>query len=103
MEFANVVRYGGKFYAISLQGAVAVMEVIDTRLKITFLGQDLGFSRNIWVQMEGEMLPVYLIHYESVEVVDYVEVFRLDLDTLDLIKAERLRGKTMFLKLRCDL
>lgn len=50
-----------------------------------------------------EILLIFLIHHESVEVVDDVEVFRLDSDRLAWVKVERLRGKTMFLKeLRCE-
>ena len=46
---------------------------------------------------------VFLIHRESLAVVDHVEVLRLDLVRMDWVKVERLPGKMMFLKERCYL
>ena len=51
--------------------------------------------------MNGEILLAFLIHRESLAVVDGVEVLRLDLIRMDWIKVERLREKTVFLKERC--
>lgn len=107
MEFTSLARYGGnKFYAVTLQGAVAVMEVFDTRLAITAVGsaravpssRSWRFFKEYLVEMKGEILIVYLIYHESVEVVDDVEVYRLDLDKLEWVRVERLKGKTVFLK-----
>lgn len=53
-------------------------------------------------EIEGEIMLVQLIHEESVEVVDRVEVYRLELNKLYWRKVERIRGKTMFLKERCE-
>lgn len=108
MEFTSVVHYQGKFYATSLQGALAVMQVTDMRLKITAMSATRAvpsvssrFFKEYLFQMKGEILMVFLIHQKSLEVVDHVEVFQLDLDRIGWIKVERLRGKTLFLKERC--
>ena len=75
---------------------------------ITSLGPSRAVPRSRWrffteyfFEMDGEILLVFLIHWESLAVVDHVEVFRLDLAGLDWIKVERLRGKTVFLNERC--
>lgn len=84
------------------------MKVVDTRLVITSLGPSRAVPRWSWrffteylFEMNGEIFLVFLIHRESLAVVDYVEVFRLNLARLDWIKVERLRGKTVFLNERC--
>ncbi|KAL1540517.1 hypothetical protein AAHA92_24860 [Salvia divinorum] len=108
MEFVSMVCFHDNYYAMSLQGAIAVMQVVDTRLLIKALGPTRAIPRSSWrffkeylFEMNGEILLVFLIHRESLAVVDHVEIFRLDLVGLDWIKVERLRGKTVFLKKRC--
>ncbi|GMY33745.1 F-box/kelch-repeat protein [Fagus crenata] len=38
MQFTNVIGFRGKFYALTLQGTLAVIEEVDSHLKITSLG-----------------------------------------------------------------
>lgn len=62
------------------------------------------FFKEYLFEMKWEVLLAFLIyHHDSLEAVDDVEVFRLDLVRLDWIRVARFRGKTMFLKeRRCD-
>ncbi|KAL1540518.1 hypothetical protein AAHA92_24861 [Salvia divinorum] len=108
MEFTSMVRFQGNYYVMSLQGALAVMRVGDTRLTITAVAAGRGiprskcrFFKEYLCEMNGEILLVFLIHRESLAVVDHVEVFQLDLVRMEWVKVERLRGKTMFLKEGC--
>ena len=39
MRFTNAIGFRGKFYALNLQGALAVIEDIDSVLKITYAGK----------------------------------------------------------------
>jgi hypothetical protein len=39
MQFTNAIGFRRKFYALSLQGTLAMMEDIDSVLKITYLGK----------------------------------------------------------------
>lgn len=110
MEFTSMVSFQGSYYAMSLQGAVAVMQVdvVDTRLTITGIGSTRAvpssscrFFKEYLFVMDGEIFLAFLIHRESLAVVDGVEVLRLDFVRMDWVKVERLRGKTVFLKERC--
>ncbi|XP_042013914.1 uncharacterized protein LOC121762178 [Salvia splendens] len=108
MEFTSMVRFQGNYYVMSLQGALAVMRVVDTRLMITAVAVGRGVPRSkcryfkeYLCEMNGEILLVFLIHRESLAVVDHVEVWRLDFFRMDWVKVERLPGKTMFLKEEC--
>lgn len=99
MRFTNAIGYKGKFYALSLQGTLAVIE--DAR--ITALGTKRAaptvHSRHFkecLLESDGEILLVFLISKKSVNIVDDVEVFRLDIGTLSWIKMERLGDRTLF-------
>ena len=48
------------------------------------------------LESDGEILLVFLISKKSVNIVDDVEVFRLDIGTLSWIKMERLGDRTLF-------
>lgn len=37
MQFTHAIGFKGKFYALSLQGALAVIEEVDSRLTVTAL------------------------------------------------------------------
>ncbi|XP_047951504.1 uncharacterized protein LOC125196854 [Salvia hispanica] len=109
MEFTSMVRFRGNFYAMSLQGALAVMQVVETRLTITGVTVGRAVPRSSWrffkeylCEMNGEILLVFLIHMKSLAIVDDVEVFRLDLVRMDWVKFERLQGKAMFLNQNCS-
>ena len=97
MQFMNAVALKGKFYALSLQGTLAVIEDTDSRFGITTLGTNRGIPsvpsrhfREHLVESDGEILLVFLISRNSIHVVDDVEVFNLDLEKLSWIKMESL-------------
>ena len=103
-----MVRFQGRYYAMSVQGALAMMEVVDTRLTITAVTATRAVPRSSWrffkeylFEMNGEIMLVFLIHRESLAVVDHVEVFKLGSSRFDWVKVEMLRGKTVFLNRRC--
>ncbi|XP_042017730.1 uncharacterized protein LOC121765595 [Salvia splendens] len=108
MEFTSMIRLQGTYYVMTLQGALAVMRVANTRLAITTVAAGRGvprskcrFFKEYLCEMKGEILLVFLIHRESLAIVDDVEILRLDLVRMDWVKVERLPGKTMFLKEEC--
>ncbi|XP_047959315.1 uncharacterized protein LOC125204561 isoform X2 [Salvia hispanica] len=109
MEFTSALSFRGNHYAMSLQGALAVMQVVDTRLTITAVATGRGvprskcrFFKEYLCEMNGEILLVLLIHRETLAVVDDVEVLRLDLVRMDWVKVERLPGKAVFLGEYCS-
>ncbi|GER35908.1 50S ribosomal protein L28 [Striga asiatica] len=83
MEFTNAIGLEGKFYAISRQGSLAVIEYKDDDdcrdYEITCLGKNRAVHKKA-----SKHFREYLIEYKdesfwgSVDVVDDVEVFRLD-------------------------
>ncbi|KAL8514151.1 hypothetical protein ACS0TY_013323 [Phlomoides rotata] len=103
MEFTGVIGFQGKFYALSLQGALAVIESVNSRLAITWISTRRAVPSVSWklfkehlFEMNGEIFLVFFIHKKSAEMVDHVEVFRLCFDELKWIKIERFHGKTVF-------
>ena len=103
MQFMNAVAFKGKFYALSLQGTLAVIEDTDSGFGITTLGTNRGIPfvpsrhfREHLVESDGEILLVFLISRKSIHVVDDVEVFNLDLEKLSWIKMESLGHRTLF-------
>lgn len=80
MELTSAVKYGGgKYYGVSMQGAVVEMEENETtrRTEITAVGSTRAvpsptsrvFEEYLF-EMEGEVVLVQLVHYECVESVD---------------------------------
>ncbi|KAL3635414.1 hypothetical protein CASFOL_019961 [Castilleja foliolosa] len=105
MEFTNVIGFQRTYYAISRQGSLAVIELVDSgKYEITALGSRRVVPncrvskqfREYLLEYEGEIYVVFLLSRVSIEVVDNVEVFRLDKSRLLLEKVDRLVGDAMF-------
>ncbi|EYU43586.1 hypothetical protein MIMGU_mgv1a020369mg, partial [Erythranthe guttata] len=110
MQFTSIIKFEGKYFALSLQGALAVMQEIDTCLTITAISSSRAlpsvscrFFKEYLVDLNGEILLVYLIHQKTVKVVDKVEVFRLSSPGLKWIKVERIQGKTLYFNQNCHI
>lgn len=108
MRFTNIIGFERKFYALSLQGALAVIDEIDSRLQITNVGRSRAvpsvsarYFKEYLLESDGEILMVFLIHRRTLSVVDQVEVFRLNFDTLSWIKVESLQERVLFLETEC--
>ncbi|KAJ6986346.1 hypothetical protein NC653_024051 [Populus alba x Populus x berolinensis] len=87
MRFTNAIGFKGKFYALSLQGTLAVIENIDSHLRITALGKKRAIPSDS------------SLHFRELMVesgVDSVEVYQLDVDDLTWIKMESLGDRTLF-------
>lgn len=104
IEFSNVVWFEGKYYAVSTQGALAVLQNIDSRLEITDISRrrsvpsvNSRYFKEYLFELDGEIVLVLFVHQKSLESVDEVEVYSLDLGKHDWIKIERIQGKTVFL------
>jgi hypothetical protein len=77
MRFTNAIGFKGKFYALSLQGTLAVIENIDSHLRITALGKKRAIPsdsslhfRELMVESGEEVLLVFLISKASSNIVD---------------------------------
>ncbi|KAL0323015.1 UNVERIFIED_CONTAM: hypothetical protein Sangu_1920800 [Sesamum angustifolium] len=108
MQFTNIIGFQGKFYALSLQGSLAVMEVISSRLVVTTTGTNRAvpsvaarYFKEYLLESNGEILLVFLIYQKTLNVVDNVEVFRLHFPKLSWIKVERLQERALFLENEC--
>ncbi|GER35912.1 hypothetical protein STAS_12218 [Striga asiatica] len=105
MEFTNLTAHREKFYAISRQGSLAVIEYSEgsTDYEITRLGKNRAvpskvcrhFREHFFVYKGGIFL-VFLLSRASVDVVDDVEVFGLDEPSLCWKKVEKLPDDTVF-------
>ncbi|KAK6116261.1 hypothetical protein DH2020_049983 [Rehmannia glutinosa] len=108
MKFTNIIGFEGKFYALSLQGALVVMEEINMRLVITMVGKNRAvpcvsakYFNEYLLESNGEILLVFLVYQKMLCVVDYVEVFRLHFPKMNWIKVESLQGRALFLENEC--
>ncbi|XP_031126785.1 uncharacterized protein LOC116029045 [Ipomoea triloba] len=104
MKFTNVVGCSGKFYALTLQGTLAVLQEVDSQFHITKLCRRRAvpsvpskrFTEYL-LESSGEILLIFLICRKSVMSVDHVEVLKLQLgDELSWIKLESLGDRTLF-------
>ncbi|KAI8554741.1 hypothetical protein RHMOL_Rhmol05G0121500 [Rhododendron molle] len=89
MQFTNAIGFEGKFYALSLQGTLAVMEKIDSHFIITSLGTNRAVPsvhamhfKEYLIESNGEILLVFLVSRKSIHRVENVEVYRLRFDRL---------------------
>ncbi|GER35910.1 hypothetical protein STAS_12220, partial [Striga asiatica] len=105
MEFTNLIGLGGKFYAISRQGSLVVIEDKDgfRNYEITLLGKNRAVPskpcrhfREHLFEYKGGIFLVFLLSRASVNVVDDVEVFGLDESSLCWKKVEKLPDDTVF-------
>ncbi|KAJ7968333.1 F-box protein [Quillaja saponaria] len=109
MQFTNAIGFRGKFYALSLQGTLAIIEDIDSSPQITALSTSRVVPsvssrhfREYLLESDGEILLVFLISRKSsVNIVDHVEVYRLYLDRLTWSKMESLGDRTLFVGTYC--
>ncbi|KAG8364165.1 hypothetical protein BUALT_Bualt19G0098700 [Buddleja alternifolia] len=108
MQFSNAIGFKGKFYALSLQGSLVVIEDIDSCLRITGIGSGRAVPskvsrqfREYLVESNGEILLVFLVSRKCIDLVEDVEVFRLDIDKLLWVKVESLGDWTLFLEDEC--
>ncbi|CAI0455212.1 unnamed protein product [Linum tenue] len=98
MRFGNGIWFQDRFYALSVEGTLAVVEEdVNFDLRITKLGKERvvpdsdvaatpGF-RECLVESEGKVVLVFLCSTRSMETVDHVEVYRLELKELAWVKA----------------
>ncbi|KAL2232637.1 putative F-box protein At3g25750 [Sesamum indicum] len=108
MQFINAIGFHGKFYALSLQGSLAVIEDTDSCFRITAIGGSRAVPskvsrqfREYLVESCGEILLVFLISRKSIDHVEDVEVFRLDIPKLSWVEVENLGDRTLFLEDEC--
>ncbi|KAL9171973.1 hypothetical protein ABFS82_03G015500 [Erythranthe guttata] len=104
LQFTSLVNFEGVFFALSLQGALVVMQEIDSRLTISAISSSRAVPsiscrhfKEYIALLDGEIFVVFLIHEKRSEVVDRVEVFRLSFPDLKWIKVESINGKILFL------
>ncbi|KAF2320590.1 hypothetical protein GH714_028728 [Hevea brasiliensis] len=97
LRFTNGIWFKDKFYALSLHGTLAVIEDIDSDIRITAFGKKRAVPsvssmhfRECLIESEGKILLVFLISRKSIKVVDEVEVYQLDTAKLTWIKKESL-------------
>ncbi|MCD7457456.1 hypothetical protein HAX54_035104 [Datura stramonium] len=81
-QFINAIGFNGKFYTLSLQGTLAVIEEIDSRLSVTGISSNRAIPsiisrqfKEILVESEGEILLIFLISKRSIKKVDDVEIY----------------------------
>ncbi|CAH9051421.1 unnamed protein product [Cuscuta epithymum] len=107
MEFTNFISFEGKYFAISRQGCLAIIAKNSTGdFEITALGSNRvvpskpsRLFREFLLHYKGEIFVVFLISWRggsSVNVVDDVEILRLDKSRLAFRKVEKLEDDTMF-------
>ncbi|KAI8554740.1 hypothetical protein RHMOL_Rhmol05G0121400 [Rhododendron molle] len=103
MKFTNVIGFKGKFYALSLQGTLAVIEKIDSHFRITSLGTNRAVPsvhsmhfKEYLIESDGEILLVFLVSRKSIHRVENVEVYRLQFDKLSWVKTESIGDRTLF-------
>ncbi|KAK7363050.1 hypothetical protein VNO77_05179 [Canavalia gladiata] len=111
MQFTNAVGFKGKFYALSVQGNIAVIQDIDSVPMITDLSAtrivpsvSSNHLREYLLESDGELLLVYLISTKSsVHNVDDVEVYQLNSARLSWLKLESLGKRTLFVGSNCSV
>ncbi|PIN22100.1 hypothetical protein CDL12_05190 [Handroanthus impetiginosus] len=100
LEFTNNIGFEGKFYALSLQGTLGIMEEINSCLVITRIGKSRAvpsvtarYFKEYSLESNGQILLVFLIYCKTLGAVDKVEVFRLYIPKLSWIKLENLQER----------
>ncbi|CAN0921203.1 hypothetical protein LINGRAHAP2_LOCUS32466 [Linum grandiflorum] len=113
MKFSNGIWFRRKFYALSLEGTLAVMEEVDSDVKITEVGKKRAVPdstlkyRECLVESEGRILLVFLVFSRKTEErVEEVQVYRLDIEKLVWVRIRKrscLGGAALFLGPGCCL
>ncbi|KAF2320588.1 hypothetical protein GH714_028684 [Hevea brasiliensis] len=108
LRFTNGIWFKDKFYALSLHGTLAVIEDIDSDLRITALGKKRAVPSvsskrfgECMIESEGGILLVFLVSRDSINVVDCVEIYQLNIDNLTWTKKESLRNVTLIMGANC--
>ena len=108
LRFTNGIWFKEKFYALSLQGTLAVIEDIDSDLRITDLSKKRAVPsvyskrfRECLIESKGMILLIFLISKNSINIVDCAEVYLLNTAKLTWIKKESLGHRTLFLGANC--
>ncbi|XP_070012491.1 putative F-box protein At3g25750 [Nicotiana sylvestris] len=103
MILTNAIGFEGKFYALSLQGTLAVIEEVEYEFQVTKLSRSRAvpavFSKHFTeyiLESNGEILLIFLISKQSTKNVDKVEVYKLQMDDLSLVKVDNLGNRTIF-------
>ncbi|XP_070052046.1 uncharacterized protein [Nicotiana tomentosiformis] len=108
MILTKAIGFEGKFYALSLQGTLAVIEEIESKFQVTKLSRSRAvpsvFSKHFTeylLESNGEILLIFLISEQSTKKVDKVEVYKLQIDDLSLLKLDNLGNRTIFAGTNC--
>ncbi|XVE49440.1 hypothetical protein DITRI_Ditri01bG0082600 [Diplodiscus trichospermus] len=108
MTFTNAIGFNGRFYVLSLQGTLAVIDATEYSPRITALSSERAvpsslpkYFREYLVESEGNILLVFLISRKSIKVVDDVEVFQLNTERLSWVKMTSLGEKSLFFGTNC--
>lgn len=114
MQFVNGIGFEGKFYALSLQGSVVVIEDVGrgggsgSCFGITRVGGGNRGNLSCWrrfreylVECEGEILVVFLGWRKGMDVVDDVEVYRLDVGEVLWVEVEGIGERALFVEDEC--
>ncbi|XP_060167805.1 uncharacterized protein LOC132598756 [Lycium barbarum] len=108
IQFCNAIIFEGKFYALSLQGTLAVIEEIEHQFQVTRLSKrraiPSSYSKHLieyFLESNGEILLIFLISERSNRMVNKVEVFKLQIESLSWLKLDNLRDRTLFAGINC--
>ncbi|KAJ4832460.1 hypothetical protein Tsubulata_016008 [Turnera subulata] len=110
MEFTNGIWFKDKFYALSLQGSLAVVEDagLDKDLQITAMGKKRVVPsvpsrqfRECLVESNGEVLLIFLISINPSFQVGVVEVYKLATEELTWKRVDLIGDRTLFLGSYC--
>ncbi|KAG2410008.1 hypothetical protein LR48_Vigan393s002100 [Vigna angularis] len=111
VQFTNAIGFQGKFYALSVQGSLVVIEDVDSVAKVTDLSGTRIFPlvssnhfREYLVESEGEILLVFILSRKSrLHGVDGVEVYQLNVARVSWIKVESVGEQAVFVGSNCSL
>ncbi|EOX98629.1 F-box family protein with a domain of Uncharacterized protein function, putative [Theobroma cacao] len=108
MTFTNAIGFNGRFYVLSLQGTLAVIDATDSYPRITTISSERAVPsvlpkhfREYLLESEGNILLVFLISRRSIKVVDDVEVFQLNTAKLSWVRMASLGDRALFLGTNC--
>ncbi|KAG4999470.1 hypothetical protein AAZX31_08G064400 [Glycine max] len=111
MQFTNAIGFKGKFYVLSVQGSLVVIENIDSVPKVMdisgtriFPSVSSNHFREYLLESDGEVLLVFLISRKSsVHSVDDVEVYQLNMGRLSWVKLESVGERAVLVGSNCSM
>ncbi|KAF3667546.1 hypothetical protein T459_30004 [Capsicum annuum] len=110
IQFTNAIIFEGEFYALSLQGTLAVIEEIEDQFQVTRLSRrraipssDSKHYIEYLLESNGEILLIFLLSERSNRVVDKVEVFKLQIEDLSWLRLDNLGDRTLFTGIKCSM